>query len=163
VHSMDKGIKTTLEFTNKTWKILQQAKRMLGAKKYMPYYQKYLTLSEEIRAKAFPFKSFYTLWYGRWPKDLDEDYFKSTTSCPTYGQEVKKDEHEGQWRKHASSHVDQCCGGAPPPPPLEPAPEARSQGERSGSALPSALPERSPSGAFLGSALPLKNLRSLVF
>jgi hypothetical protein len=54
-------------------------------------------------------------------------------------------------------------GSAPPPPPLEPAPELRSQGERSGSVLPGALPERSPSGAFLGSAIPLKILRSLVF
>jgi hypothetical protein len=45
------------------------------------------------------------------------------------------------------------------PPPLEPAPESRSQGERSGSALP----ERSPSRAFLRSALPHQKQRSLVF
>jgi hypothetical protein len=50
VHSMDKGIKTTPEFTNKTWKIIQQSKGMLAGKKIMPSFQEYLTLSEEIHA-----------------------------------------------------------------------------------------------------------------
>jgi hypothetical protein len=68
---------------------------MLVAKKIMPSFQEYLTLSEEIHA-SFPFKIFYTLWYGSWPKDLDKDYFKST------GQEVKKDEHEGQKEEHVA-------------------------------------------------------------
>jgi hypothetical protein len=47
----------------------------------------------------------------------------------------------------------------PPPPPLEPTPKAHSEGERLGRALP----ERSPSGAFFGSALPLRKMCSLVF
>jgi hypothetical protein len=55
--------------------------------------------------------------------------------------------------------LDQGCGGVPPPPLLEPAPESRSEGERLGSVLP----ERSPSGAFLGSAIPPQKMRSLVF
>jgi hypothetical protein len=99
---MDKGIKTTLEFMDKTWKILQQAKRMLVEKKYMPHYQKYLKLSEEI-CPSFPFKIIYTLWYRSWPKDLDEDYFKSTWK------ELKKDGNEGHVKKHASSHVEGVC------------------------------------------------------
>jgi hypothetical protein len=68
----------------------------------MPYFQEYLTLSEEIHA-TLPFKIFYTLWYESWPKDLDEDYFKSI------GQEVKKDEHEGWQEEHASSHAEEAC------------------------------------------------------
>ena len=41
VHSMDKGIKTTPEFTDKTWQILRQAKGMLVAKKIWPQFQEY--------------------------------------------------------------------------------------------------------------------------
>jgi hypothetical protein len=33
LHSMDKGIKTTLEFMDKTWKIIQRDKRMIVEKK----------------------------------------------------------------------------------------------------------------------------------
>jgi hypothetical protein len=48
---------------------------MLATNKYMPDYQEYLTLGEEICA-TLPFKGYYTLKHGSWPKDLDEDYFK---------------------------------------------------------------------------------------
>jgi hypothetical protein len=68
----------------------------------MPYFCEYLTLSEEIHV-ALPFKIFYTLWYESWPKESNEDYFKSI------GQEVKKDEHEGEVVKHASSHAKDVC------------------------------------------------------
>jgi hypothetical protein len=81
---------------------LAELLRKLEANKYMPDYQEYLTLGEEIRA-TLPFKSYYTLKYGSWPKDLDEDYFKSI------GKEVKKDEHEGQVEEHASSHEEDVC------------------------------------------------------
>jgi hypothetical protein len=57
VPSMDKRIKTTPEFSDKTWKILQQAKMVLATKKIMPQYQEYLKLREEIHAN-FPFKNF---------------------------------------------------------------------------------------------------------
>jgi hypothetical protein len=65
-------------------------------------------------------------------------------------------ENEDKGECHVTRMKMQGCGGVPPPPPppLEPAPELRSEGERSGSALPSSLPERSSSGAFLGSAIP---------
>jgi hypothetical protein len=72
MQSMDKTIKTNSKLLNKTWKILQQAKMVLAKNKIMPQYQKYLTLREEIHA-TFPFKKFYTLSYGSWPKDLNED------------------------------------------------------------------------------------------
>jgi hypothetical protein len=50
VHSMGKGIKTTSEFMDKTWQILQQIKRELAMTKYMPYYREYLVFGEEIYA-----------------------------------------------------------------------------------------------------------------
>jgi hypothetical protein len=59
-------------------------------------------LGEEIHPN-FPFKIFYTLWYGRWPKDLDKDYFKITRH------EVKKHENEGWQDEHAYSHVEEVC------------------------------------------------------
>jgi hypothetical protein len=71
-------------------------------KKCMPYCQEYLTLGEEIRV-TLPFKSYYTLCYGSQPKDLDEDYFKST------GQEVKKDERGRQLEEHAYRHAKDVC------------------------------------------------------
>jgi hypothetical protein len=65
----------------------------------MPDYREYLTLGEEIRA-ALPFKGYYTLKYGSWPKDLDEDYFKGT------GQKLMRDE---QVEECASNHVEDVC------------------------------------------------------
>jgi hypothetical protein len=55
---------------------LAQLLREIEANKYIHDYRKYLTLDEDIRA-TLPFKKYYTLVYKRWPKDLDEDYFKS--------------------------------------------------------------------------------------
>jgi hypothetical protein len=49
------------------------------------------------------FQGYYTIKYGSWPKDLDEDSFKGT------GQKLKRDEHEGQVEEHASSHVEDVC------------------------------------------------------
>jgi hypothetical protein len=46
-------MKTTQEYMDETWQILQQNKKKLATIKYM-------------------------LEYGRWPKDLDEDSFKGT-------------------------------------------------------------------------------------
>jgi hypothetical protein len=51
---------TTLEFSDKTWQNLQQAKMTLAAKKITPQYEEYLKLREEIHA-AFSSKKFYTL------------------------------------------------------------------------------------------------------
>jgi hypothetical protein len=43
----------------------------------MPYhYQEYLVLGEEICA-AWPFKNYFTIKYECWPKNVDEDSFKS--------------------------------------------------------------------------------------
>jgi hypothetical protein len=67
---------------------LDELLRKLEANKYMPYFQEYLTLGEEIRT-ALPFKSYYTLWYGSWSKDLDDDSLKSTWK------KWKRDDREG--------------------------------------------------------------------
>jgi len=69
--------------------------RHLATITYMPYYQDYLVLGEDIHA-TFPFKIYYTLW----PKDLS---LKSTWK------KWRKDEHEGLVEEHASSHVEDVC------------------------------------------------------
>ena len=63
--------------------------RRLATIKNMPYhYQEYLALGEDICA-TFSFQGYYTIKYGSWPKDLDEDSFKGTRD------KLKRDEHEG--------------------------------------------------------------------
>jgi hypothetical protein len=56
---------------------LAELLRKLEENKYMPDYWKYLTLDEDVHA-TLSFKIYYTLMHRSWPKDLDEDYFKST-------------------------------------------------------------------------------------
>jgi hypothetical protein len=69
----------------------------------MPYhYQEYLALGEKICA-YFPFKIYFTLKYGCWPKNVDEDSFKGT------GNKLKRSEHKGQVEEHASNHVEDVC------------------------------------------------------
>jgi len=77
--------------------------RTLAAIKNMSYhYQEYLALGEEICA-ALPFKSYFTLKHGCWPKNVDEDSFKGT------GQKLKRSEHQEQVEEHTSSHVEDMC------------------------------------------------------
>jgi hypothetical protein len=47
-------------------------RKELSTLTYISYYQEYLSLGEDIYAALF-FQGYYTLKYGSWPKDLDED------------------------------------------------------------------------------------------
>jgi hypothetical protein len=59
----------------------------------------YLALGEEICA-TFPFKSYFTLKYECWPKNVDEDSFKGTWKKLMRGEQVEE---------HASSHEEDVC------------------------------------------------------
>ena len=64
----------------------------------MLQYQEYLELGDEVGA-ALSFQDYYTIKYGSWPNDLDEDSLKGM------GKKLKGDEQEGWKKKHAPSHV----------------------------------------------------------
>lgn len=71
--------------------------RRLAATKNMHYhYQEYLAIGEDI-CESLPFKNYFTIKYGFWPKNVDEDSFKSR------GNELKQSEDKEQVEEHASS------------------------------------------------------------
>ena len=59
----------------------------LGVLQYLPRYQEFLALGDEVCA-ALSFQDYYTIQFGSQPKDLDEDLLKRIVG------EEKKDEHE---------------------------------------------------------------------
>ena len=65
-------------------------------------YQEYLASGDEICA-TLSFQDYYTIKHRSWPKDLDQDSLKGT------GRKLKGVEHEGQVKKHASSHIEDLC------------------------------------------------------
>jgi hypothetical protein len=82
-------------------KIGAEISRRLAATKNMHYhYQEYLAIGEDICA-SLPFKNYFTIQYGFWPKNVDEDSFKSR------GNELENSEDKEQVEEHASSLEEQ--------------------------------------------------------
>ena len=70
--------------------------RLAAAKNIHYHYQEYLAMGKDI-CVALPFKNYFTIKYGFWPKNVDEDSFKSR------GKELEKSEDKEQVEEHASS------------------------------------------------------------
>jgi len=74
--------------------------RRLAATKNMHYhYQEYLAIGEDICA-SLPFKNYFTIKYGFWPKNVDEDSFKRKEK------KSNKGEDKEQVEEHAPSLVE---------------------------------------------------------
>ena len=72
------------------------SRRLAATKNMHSHYQEYLALGEDI-CVSLPFKNYFTIKYGFWPKNVDEDSFKSR------GDELKQSEDKEQGGEHASS------------------------------------------------------------
>jgi hypothetical protein len=86
--------------------LMAEIKWELAVGKYNPYYLEYLALGKEFRA-AMSLRDYFTIKYGSWPEDLDEDTFNGTRQrLKEEKQEVWEELAQGHSHveEHASSH-----------------------------------------------------------